>query len=152
MRGSVVIRPAVTDDVPQMCDLLSELFSIESDFSPDRQKQARGLNLLLNDLSNTSIVLVAEEEGEILGMCSAQTLISTVEGGPVGLLEDVIVRKERRGQGIGGRLLLEVFEWCSGRNITRIQLLRDADNTEALKFYRAGGWSDTRLLCMRRHL
>jgi hypothetical protein len=78
--GGVVIRPAGSADIPQMCDLLSELFSIESDFSPDREKQTRGLNLLLDDSSGASIVLVAEREGEITGMCSAQTMISTAEG------------------------------------------------------------------------
>jgi GNAT superfamily N-acetyltransferase len=150
--GNVSIRPARTADIPQMCNLLGELFSIESDFSPDKQKQAQGLDLLFNDSSGQSIVFVAEEDGEIVGMCSVQTLISTAEGGPVGLLEDVIVRKERRGKGIGKTLLSEVVGWCAGKNISRLQLLRDADNIEALKFYDTNGWFDTSLLCMRKFI
>ncbi len=147
---NVVIRPARADDIPQMCELLDELFSIESDFSPDRYKQAKGLNLLLGDESGSSIVSVAEEDEKIIGMCSVQTLISTAEGGPVGLIEDVVVRKDHRGKGIGKRLLSGALGWCAGKNIFRVQLLRDADNIEALKFYSANGWSDTRLLCMRK--
>jgi GNAT superfamily N-acetyltransferase len=146
------IRMANSEDIPGMCDLLCELFSIESDFRPDREKQARGLELLLNDTSGSSIVLVAERRCEIVGMCSVQMLISTSEGGPVGLLEDLIVRKDHRGNGIGTRLLSEIFKWCVTKNISRLQLLRDADNVEALRFYGAHGWTDTNLVCMRKML
>jgi GNAT superfamily N-acetyltransferase len=148
----VLIRPAKKVDMPSMCLLLSELFSIEADFSPDRQKQATGISLLLNDKSDLSIVLVAEKGEEIVGMCSVQTLISTAQGGPVGLLEDLIVRKDSRGNGIGKRLLSEIFRWCATKNISRLQLLRDLDNESALKFYECNGWAETRLVCMRKTL
>jgi len=148
----VLIRPAKTADIPRMCGLLSELFAIESDFSPDSQKQAKGLSLLLNERSGLSAVLVAEKGDEIVGMCSVQMLISTAQGGSVGLLEDLIVRREYRGNGIGTRLLSEIFRWCDTKNISRLQLLRDADNERGLKFYAGNGWSGTRLVCMRKFL
>jgi GNAT superfamily N-acetyltransferase len=150
LRLNVLIRPAKSADIPGLCALLSELFSIESDFSPDSQKQAEGLSLLLSDRSGLSAVLVAEEGEEIIGMCSVQTLISTAQGGPVGLVEDLIVRKDHRGNGIGTRLLSAIFRWCKTKNISRLQLLRDADNESALKFYACSGWSSTRLVCMRK--
>ncbi|MDA8078162.1 MAG: GNAT family N-acetyltransferase [Nitrospiraceae bacterium] len=146
------IRPARADDIPQMCDFLAELFSIESDFSPDRGKQARGLELLLSNAVGSSIVLVAEKGDEIVGMCSVQALISTAEGGPVGLLEDLVVKKDHRGKGIGKRLLSEILGWCAGKNISRIQLLADVDNERALNFYAGNGWADTNLVCMRKML
>jgi len=58
-------------------------------------------------------------------MCSVQTLISTAEGGKVGLHEDLIVRKDFRGKGIGAKLLAEVFRWCETYEILRLQLLRE---------------------------
>ena len=106
----------------------------------------------MNDKSGLSIVFVAEKVDEIIGMCSVQTLISTAEGGPAGLLEDLIVRKDHRGNGIGTRLLSETLRWCDKKNISRLQLLRDADNGSALKFYGGNGWSSTRLVCMRKML
>ncbi len=146
----VVIRKALPTDITQMCGLLSELFSVEADFRPDERKQASGLSLLINDASGSSAVFVAEDAGEIVGMCSVQMLISTAEGGPVALLEDVIVRKEYRGKGIGAGLLSEVAGWCSDKKISRLQLLRDSDNEPAMKFYSANGWSATNLVCMRK--
>jgi ribosomal protein S18 acetylase RimI-like enzyme len=148
----VLIRPAITADIPQMCDLLSDLFSIESDFSPDSQKQASGLGLLLDNRNGSSAILVAERNEEVIGMCTVQAVISTAQGGPVGLIEDLVVKREHRGNGIGTRLLSEIVRWCALKNITRLQLLRDADNKSAFEFYTRNGWSSTRLVCMRKML
>jgi GNAT superfamily N-acetyltransferase len=148
----VLIRPAKPADVPWMCGLLSELFSIESDFNPDSQKQATGLGLLLADKSGLSAVMVAEKGDEIVGMCSVQALVSTAEGGLAGFVEDLVVRKDCRGYGIGTRLLSEIFRWCETKGISRVQLLRDFDNMDALIFYAMNGWSNTKLMCMRKSL
>lgn len=150
--GNVIIRQAEAGDISQMCDLLFELFSIEADFIPDGGKQAQGLELLLNNKTNSSVVFVAEKDNEIIGMCSVQTVISTAEGGPVGLLEDLIVRNDHRRNGTGTRLLSEIFKWCTAKNISRIQLLRDSDNLKAMIFYNVNGLSSTKLVCMRKYL
>ncbi len=146
------IRPALATDVPWMCGLLSELFSIEYDFSPDGRKQARGLNLLISDKSRTSAVFVAEEAAEIVGMGTVQILISTAEGGPAGVVEDLIVHEKCRGKGIGTAILSEIVKWCNSKKVTRLQLLRDADNVDALTFYTGNGWKGTKLVCMRKTL
>ena len=41
------IEQATLEDLPQLTDLLEELFTQESDFTPDRSKQMRGLRLIL---------------------------------------------------------------------------------------------------------
>ncbi len=53
------IRRAVHNDIPQMANLLSELFAIEDDFTIDTEKQSRGLKLLLD--THSAIVLVVQE-------------------------------------------------------------------------------------------
>jgi GNAT superfamily N-acetyltransferase len=149
---TVIIRQARVDDIPHLCELLAELFSIESDVSPDREKQARGLQLLIGDASGSSALFVAEKAGAIVGMCSVQALISTAEGGRAGLVEDLIVQREYRGRGIGTAILSRIFSWCAAREISRLQLLCDEENAGALRFYTGNGWSATRLRCMRKHL
>ncbi len=86
----IKIRPAVTSDIPQLVLLLEALFSIEADFLIDYDKQATGLDLLIN--SSKDCVWVAEVGGidQVVGMCSIQTMISTAEGGLVGVVEDLI--------------------------------------------------------------
>ncbi len=147
-----LIRQAGIDDIPQMCSLLSELFSIEIDFKPDRERQARGLIILISDTSGSSIVLVAENDDKIIGMCSVQTLVSTAEGGIVGLLEDLIVHRDYRGNAVGTKLLSGITKWCRTKNISRLQLLRDMDNIKAMDFYIDKGWMNTNLICMRKFL
>ena len=149
VNSNIKIRKAYQGDIPQMCDLLTELFSIEADFVAAPDKQARGLQLLLEDTED-SLVLVAAVENEVVGMCSVQTLISTSEGGPVGLIEDVVVKSAHRSKGVGTALLSEIFSWCKEKGITRVQLLADRDNPQALDYYVSREWIYTNLICMRK--
>lgn len=146
--ATIHIRPARQQDIDQMVLLLKSLFALEKDFTFDPARHADGLQLLLG--SERSMVLVAEYEGRIAGMCSGQQVISTVEGGPALLVEDVVVAAQLRGQGIGRRLLRTLTEWAKTRGISRMQLLADSDNSNALAFYKHSGWQTTRLICLRK--
>ncbi len=146
----VNVRPARTADIPSLSNLLTDLFAIESDFNPDIEKQGSGLSMLLNDPSGGSLVLVASVDGNVIGMATVQTLVSTAEGGRVGLVEDVIVAREFRGRGIGAMLLDRIDEWSRAQKLALLQLLADVENRPALDFYSSRGWSSTRLICMRK--
>ncbi|AAU90674.1 acetyltransferase, GNAT family [Methylococcus capsulatus str. Bath] len=146
----ILIRPAETRDIEAMVELLGTLFSIEADFTFDPDRQRRGLALLIG--SSADRVLVAECEGRVIGMCSVQTLISTAEGGPVGLVEDMVVAREFRGKGIGRRLLGEIERWAADAGLTRLQLLADRTNEPALTFYGRRGWERTALIGLRKML
>jgi GNAT superfamily N-acetyltransferase len=146
----VLIRAARPGDIPRMTVLLAELFSIESDFTPDVEKQIRGLSVLVAGPPGRLCVLVAEERGMVVGMATVQTLISTAEGGRVGLVEDVVVQHDVRGRGIGTQLIAAIVDWARSHGLTRFQLLADRDNQPALDFYTSGNWERTRLICLRR--
>ncbi len=146
----IIVRKAVASDIAQMVGLLKELFAIETDFVFDRDKQMRGLTLLLN--SGKDCILVAEslDDNKVLGMCSVQTLISTAEGGPVGLLEDLIVTADFRHRYIGAQLLDEAIAWAECQGLRRLQLLADKNNPAAWKFYQKRGWQPTQMVCLRK--
>ncbi|MDD5723320.1 MAG: GNAT family N-acetyltransferase [Syntrophales bacterium] len=146
----VKIRNARFDDLNAMAALLGELFSIEEDFAVDEQRQRRGLELIVSDCYNSHCIKVAEVDGQVVGMCTIQTLISTAEGGMVGLLEDMVVTSSFRGQGIGHLLIKHIEAWAKEHKVTRLQLLADRTNFSALDFYGAMGWDPTRLICVRR--
>ncbi len=144
----VRIRPAVVADIDVLEHLLNQLFTIEQDFTPDSNKQRRGLELLLE--ASNAYVVVAMHEETIVGMATLQTLISTAEGGACGLIEDVVVDESQRGRGIGKALMNHLVSWADQKGLTRIQLLADRDNTGALDFYRKQGWCVTSLTALRR--
>ena len=142
-----LLRPARAEDIPAIAGLLAALFAIEADFHADSSRQQRALHSMLG--REDILLQVAELDGAVVGFCSVQTLISTAEGGPAGLVEDVVVAAPHRGQGIARALLTAASIWAALRGISRLQLLADRDNHPALAFYRHLGWQETRLGCWR---
>ena len=149
---SITTRPARPGDIPGMAELLEDLFSVEKDFTPDVEKQVHGLSALVADPSGRCFVLIAEHAGVVVGMATVQTLLSTAEGGRVGLVEDVIVHREYRGRGIGTRLLSGITDWSSRSGLKRLQLLADRENLSAIDFYVNRRWNTTGLICLRQML
>jgi GNAT superfamily N-acetyltransferase len=145
----ISIRTARPEDISRLSELLDELFRIESDFEPDIEKQVKGLNMLLTDPAGTSFVLVAVAQGQIIGMATVQALVSTAEGGRVGLVEDVVIDSSYRCRGVGTMLLARLIDCARGNKFIRLQLLADRTNHVAVDFYRSRGWSATSLNCMR---
>jgi GNAT superfamily N-acetyltransferase len=148
---TVMIDFATADDLPQLADLLTELFTLESDFQPERDQQLRGLRAILDDPALGKL-FVLRVNGKVAGMANALITISTAEGGPVLLLEDVIVSREHRGGGLGRRLVEHVLGWAHGQGMTRVTLLADRDNHAALDFYRTLGFELSNMTVLRRKL
>jgi len=151
MTAACRIREARAGDLESLVELLGLLFALEADFAVDAGRQRRGLAQLMAK-SRNRLVLVAERAGSVVGMATAQALISTAEGGPALLVEDVVVRPEVRGQGIGRALVAHLEAWGLDLGATRLQLLADKDNAPAHDFYRACGFHPTNLVCLRRCL
>mgnify|MGYP000629800932 FL=1 len=148
--GALRIRPARHDDLEAMVSLLQALFAIEEDFVPDPDRQRRGLIRFLDGCGKHRCIMVAESVNQVIAMATLQILISTAEGGPVGLVEDVVVQAECRGKGIGRRLMRALQDWATERGLMRLQLLADRTNFSALDFYNQSGWLPTRLMCLRK--
>lgn len=144
---NVLIQPACPDDLDALGQLLQQLFAIEADFNFEQAKVQRALEQLLRD--DRACVLVARREGRVLGMCTAQRVTSTAEGGYAAWVEDVVVDRKSRGQGIGRQLLEGISDWAKGQGVTRLQLLADRENMAALEFYHNNGWQHTQLLALR---
>ncbi len=149
---ALTIRSAGQDDLETMVALLQALFAIEEDFTPDPERQRRGLIRFLDGCGKHRGILVAASGAEVIAMATIQILVSTAEGGAVGLVEDVVVHQDHRGCGVGRRLMNGVMAWAQERGLTRLQLLADRTNFNALDFYDRMGWVPTRLICLRRHM
>ncbi|MDR3351892.1 MAG: GNAT family N-acetyltransferase [Zoogloeaceae bacterium] len=147
---SIAVTPASVGDLPALVELLSILFSIEQDFQPDAEKQARGLAMLLARPENGVILVARHSEAGVVGMVSVQLVISTASGAPSAWIEDVVIRPACRSAGLGRRLLDAARDWASSRGAGRLQLLADADNVPALGFYTHLGWQPTRLFAWRK--
>ena len=141
------IEPATLDDLSDLTELLGELFTQEEDFTPNREKQLRGLRLILEQPSRGRI-FVLRNHAKIIGMINLLITISTAEGGFVLLLEDLVVHKEHRRQGYGARLLKHAIDFARQKNFLRITLLADQPG-DSRRFYLKHGFMESGMVPMR---
>ena len=142
------IEQATLEDLPQLTDLLFELFTMEGDFKPDRARQMRGLRLILEQPSRGRI-FVLRHNGTIFGMINLLFTISTAEGGFVILLEDVIMHRDYRGQGHGRKLLQHVIDYAKKKDFARITLLTARLNERSHGFFASFGFTPSKMIPMR---
>lgn len=142
---------ATPADIPAMADLLHELFTLESDFVPEREKQIAGLRLIL-DHPALGRLFVLRIDGRLAGMANALITISAAQGAPVLLLEDIIVNQAFRGGGHGRALVEHVLDWARVQGMGRVTLLADKDNAPALAFYERLGFEPSAMKVLRKAL
>lgn len=142
---NMLINNATLNDIPALVKLLAALFGIEQDFCADTDKQLKGLRMLIEAPNLGVIKLARAENGEVVGMVSAQLVISTAEGAPSAWVEDMVVDQGYRAQGVGRLLLGHALDWAKEKGATRAQLLVDLDNAPAVGYYDHLGWSASRM-------
>lgn len=147
----IEISQAEYRDLDQLADLLAELFTLENDFCPDREKQLHGLRLILDNPA-LGRLFVLRDQDKVAGMANMLITVSTSEGCRVAVLEDVIIGNEYRGKGLGRRLVEHVLAWAKTDGMTRITLLADRDNKAAMGFYRKLGFEHSHMVVLRRRL
>jgi GNAT superfamily N-acetyltransferase len=147
-RAAETIQPAVLADVPQLANLLVLLFTQEAEFVADRGRQERALRLILES-PHIGVVFAARDGDSVVGMASLLFTISTAEGGPACWLEDVVVAPDRRGNGLGSRLLQHAIEYARARGFCRITLQTDHVNAGAIRFYRRHGFVESEMKTLR---
>ncbi|MCD2449257.1 GNAT family N-acetyltransferase [Methylicorpusculum oleiharenae] len=148
MSSNIDITPALASDVPALCGLLEILFLQEEEFMPDRNAQQRGLRLII-DNPESGLIFVARSRQRVVGMVSLLFTVSTALGNRVGLLEDMIVVPDHRGQSIGSQLLMRVIETARQKGCKRITLLTDQDCLAAHNFYQSHGFAKSPMIPLR---
>src|SRR5919108_1977954 len=139
------------DELPQLVALLTILFSQETEFTADYEKQTRALEKILSDES-VGTVYVAREGDTVVAMASLLYTVSTAEGGTAALFEDLVVLPTHRGRGIATALVSFVIAQARRRGVLRLTLLTDAQNERAQQFYRGLGFTDSTMKPMRLRL
>ena len=142
------ITVAQQADIPELCSLLTILFSQEEDFQPDQTAQSRGLGLIIANPQRGHI-LIARQNGAVIGMVTLLYTISTALGDRVALLEDMIIHPAARGAGAGSLLLKHAIEFTRSQGCKRITLLTDRANEAAQRFYRHHGFTMSAMTPLR---
>lgn len=144
----ILIETATAADIPALSDLLSVLFSQETEFTPDPEAQQRGLARIIGN-PEIGIVLIARQGDQLKGMVNLLFTVSTALGERVALLEDMVISPAGRGVGVGTKLLAEAIRYARQQGCKRITLLTDQSNQQAQRFYAKQGFTMSSMAPMR---
>ena len=147
----IAIHLATEKDVPRLADLLGLLLAQEAEFAPDQGKQRRALRAVVSDASIGRIYVVRDGT-DLVAMVSLLYTVSSAEGGKAAWLEDLVVRPDRRGRGIGRTLLKHVAAQARADGVLRVTLLTDPDNERAHALYRSVGFEFSAMCPLRLKL
>lgn len=113
------IRRATLGDESQIIDLLKQFPPEE--ISLDWKDAVSTFRQVIKNPELGSI-LVAEENGEILGVISVSYPTAVRCGGIYSCIEEFIVSEKARGKGIGGKLVAAVIAAATARGCYEIQI------------------------------
>jgi GNAT superfamily N-acetyltransferase len=128
------IRPAAAGDADDVAALAADL-ALSFPFSPDRFL-SNFPDVLAAD---GTCLLVAASDGETVGYLLGFRHLTFYANGPVGWVEEILVRGAGRGKG-AGRALMEAFEeWAAGQGCGLVALA----TRRAAPFYLALGYQES---------
>lgn len=133
-----MIRPATVADVATIAELIRALASYEN-LSESVVLDEDRLREHLFGARPFAEVLVAEEDGVVVGFALFFHNYSTFLGRPGIYLEDLFVRPEHRRRGHGKALLTAVARLASERGCGRLEWSVLDWNEPAIAFYRSLG-------------
>ncbi|MGI8564328.1 MAG: GNAT family N-acetyltransferase [Candidatus Dormibacter sp.] len=131
---SVTVRSATEQDVPLIAGFIRELAAYER-LAREVVMTEADLRLTLFGEQRYAEVLIAEQEREPLGFALFFHTYSTFLGRPGLYLEDLFVRPEQRGRGVGLKLLAQLAGLAQERGCGRLEWSVLNWNDSAIGFY-----------------
>ncbi|HEX9807586.1 MAG TPA: GNAT family N-acetyltransferase [Alteraurantiacibacter sp.] len=135
---SLSIRDAVPGDLPLIAELISELAEFEK-LSHEVRFDEEVLGRKLFGERPYAEVLMGEIDGTAQGFALFFHNFSTFEGRPGIYLEDLYVRPEARGAGLGKAMLRHLAALALERDCARLEWWVLDWNAPAIGFYRSIG-------------
>ncbi|HEX6283487.1 MAG TPA: GNAT family N-acetyltransferase [Pyrinomonadaceae bacterium] len=114
----------------------------------------KGLNDALDlflERPELGFVWIAYDEKGVAGICVVCYAISTSMGSVVAKLDDVSVKADRRGAGVGGEMLNQLKDQLRKEAVTRIDVAVHLENPQAKRFYEKTGFvplHEERMSCL----
>lgn len=138
----MLIRNMEQGDYAAYCVLLREVHAMHAENRPDIFREQpvfpdeSGFAEMLSDPD--LVCLAAEEAGGMIGMCLMEVRTpkaAHVHHRPMGHIDDLCVRSDCRGRGIGRDLYRAMKEKAKEMGLVRIELMVWAFNEGAKRFY-----------------
>jgi GNAT superfamily N-acetyltransferase len=128
------VRPAEAGDLVAVAGLAAEL---AQSFAFSRESFRASYPSLLADQG--ALLLLAASGQQVLGYLLGFRHLTFYANGPVGWVEEVVVRPGDRGRGVGGALIGAFEQWAAGQGCALVALA----TRRAAPFYRAVGYEES---------
>ncbi len=128
-----MIRAATAADLPLVRELWEE-FEAEIPDEPWRQGDTEEERAALDEAVRSGIVLLAERDGEAVGLA-----VASLRGARLGFLDVLHVRPPARRSGVAGELVREVVSRLQEADVEMLELEVLASNTGARAVYERWG-------------
>lgn len=138
MSARIAIRPALANDVPLILELIRALGDYER-LAHEVVASEADLHAQLFGAKPAAEVLIGEVDGVPAGFALFFHNFSTFLGKPGLYLEDVFVRPEHRGAGLGKALMVELARIALERGCGRFEWSVLDWNQPSIDFYRSLG-------------
>jgi ribosomal protein S18 acetylase RimI-like enzyme len=144
-----IVRPATLRDYPALCALFEELDEFHRLRRPDFFRRFDGPARTWEQVGQWlagpgSTVLVAEDEAAVIGLALLLPRPPAPFAGAVPrkvvVIDNLVVRADRRDRGIGEKLVAASMEWARGQGASHVELGVHAVNRHALRFYERLGF------------
>jgi GNAT superfamily N-acetyltransferase len=134
----ITIRKAKKSDIPDILMLIKELAEYEKLLHEVVTTEEQLEKVIFGEQKFVE-VLIAEVGGKLAGQTIFFHNFSTFVGRPGLYIEDLYVRPDFRGKGIGKALLKEVINLAKERNCGRVEWVVLDWNKPAIDFYKSIG-------------
>ncbi|MGQ9798869.1 MAG: GNAT family N-acetyltransferase [Ignavibacterium sp.] len=134
----LIIRKAKKSDIPEILMLIKELAEYEK-LLHEVLTTEEHLEKVIFGKQKFVEVLIAEIDGTLAGQTIFFQNFSTFVGKPGLYIEDLYVKPEFRGKGIGKALLNEVIKLAKQKNCGRVEWVVLDWNKPAIDFYKSIG-------------
>jgi GNAT superfamily N-acetyltransferase len=137
--GNVVVRDAVNEDIPRIVELFTHGSLVEGKEDPTDVAPYR--SALAEIDRGPGSVLVAEVEGQLVGVCQLIVFRHLQNrGGLCAEVESVHVHPDQRRHGIGAVLMGVAVQRARELGCYRVQLTSNVARPEAHRFYERLGF------------
>ena len=144
---NLLIKKATLEDLKTIQNLNNQLFKLEKENYDSTLVSNWPLTdegkLYFEDLINNHYVIIAIHNDEIVGyLAGTINEKGSYEEIQYGEINNMLVKDECRGYGIGKMLINNFKDYCRENNIYNVKVEASAKNVNAINFYKKNGFEE----------
>jgi GNAT superfamily N-acetyltransferase len=134
------VRPASLSDEEDALNLLEQLFEPPGNVPPEYTRERASEAFRWAVEQPNADILLAFDRDTAVGLTSVYADIQSLGFGPKCWLQDMVVDKERRSEGIGRQLMAAAEDWARAHGLTHVELSSNSGRVDAHRFYERQGF------------